>query len=182
MKASPCTSKRGVCMQEPVQMLLAFPVRLEALAHAEALHDAAFGVGCLRSPKAPTRIAAEAAKGVQYDLSAEVAHTVARSSNSSQSERRGKRSLPSKSKLSMQAAPTRRVRAVCSVKAHRCSKGSVSSPGRGILLPCTARCRSQDCALTLPSRGQPTAAHVCLLRHHLWRRCLRLMSNVRPHV
>jgi hypothetical protein len=44
------------------------------------------------------------------------------------------------------------------------------------------KCSSCSCSrLTLPSRGQPTAAHVCVLRQHLWRRCLPLMSNVRPH-
>jgi hypothetical protein len=84
-------------------MLLAFPVRLETLALAEASRDAAFDVGCLRSPEARTRTAAEAAKGVQDDSSAKVAHTFARSSNSSQSERKGKRSLRSKSIDSMQA-------------------------------------------------------------------------------
>jgi hypothetical protein len=43
-----------------------------------------------------------------------------------------------------------------------------------------SQCRSSSCSrLTIPSRGQPTAAHVCVLRHHLWRRCLPLMSNVR---
>jgi hypothetical protein len=36
-------------------------------------------------------------------------------------------------------------------------------------------------ALTPSSRGQPTAAHVCVLCQHLRRRCLPLMSNVRRH-
>ena len=110
-------------------------------------------------------------KGVQYDLSAEVAHTVARSSNSSQSERRGKRSLPSKSRLSMQ------------VRCHPKSSSGLLSESPLLLerfrqlaqsrypLPCTARCRLQDCALTLPSRGQLPGYALQL----------PLMSNVRHH-
>jgi hypothetical protein len=46
-----------------------------------------------------------------------------------------------------------------------------------------SKCRSSSSScLTIPSRGQPTAAHVCLFRHHLWRRCLTLMSNVRRNI
>jgi hypothetical protein len=50
-----------------------------------------------------------------------------------------------------------------------------------VRLGCAVSARARRRALTPSSRGQPTAAHVCVLCQHLWRRCLPLMSNVRPH-
>jgi len=46
------------------------------------------------------------------------------------------------------------------------------------------RANGQDCLchLTLPSSGHTTAGRVCSLRHHLRRRCVPLMSNVRLHM
>ena len=41
--------------------------------------------------------------------------------------------------------------------------------------PCTAQAR-----LTTPSSGHTTAGRVCALRQGRWRRCVPLMSNVRP--
>ena len=74
------------------------PVAVPKTSACRPLHDAALGVGCLCSPRVPTRSVAEAAKGVQYDFSVELAPPFVRLSDVEQSERQVEHGRLSKEK------------------------------------------------------------------------------------